>query len=83
MKVKVLFFGATADAVGKREIDFEPSEGAKVEDVFNEILNAFPGLRNNFDKSSLLLALNQEYANGGEIVRSGDEIAVFTPVSGG
>lgn len=82
MKVKVLFFGATAEAVGEREIEFGVDEGVKSEQAFAKVLDAFPNLKMRFG-NSLLFSLNQEYANGGEIVRGGDEIAVFTAVSGG
>lgn len=81
MKVKVLFFGATAEAAGRRETEFEFGENVKAETAFTEILDAYPGLR-NFDKS-LLFALNQEYSDGDEIIKNGDELAVFTAVSGG
>lgn len=82
MKVTVLFFGATADAVGERAIELELGENVKAEAAFTGILDSFPGLKKNFG-NSLLFALNQEYAKGDEIVRGGDELAVFTAVSGG
>jgi molybdopterin converting factor small subunit len=82
MTVKVLFFGATAEAVGEREVEFDLSENAKSEAAFAEVLNAFPALREKFG-NSLLYSVNQEYAKGGEQVRDGDELAVFTAVSGG
>lgn len=82
MKVKVLFFGATADAVGEREIEFGLGESQKAEQVFGEILDAFPNLKKHF-AGSLLFSLNQEYPKGDETVRDGDELAVFTAVSGG
>lgn len=81
MKVNVLFFGATADAVGKREIEFETQESERAENVFGEILESFPHLK-NYGKS-LLFSVNQEYADGGETVNDGDELAIFTAVSGG
>jgi molybdopterin converting factor small subunit len=79
MKVSVLFFGATADEVGKREINLEFSDNAKASDAFGEIVNKFPQLANH----KLLFAVNQEYAGGDEIISDGDELAVFTAVSGG
>nr|MBN1229700.1 MoaD/ThiS family protein [Anaerolineae bacterium] len=33
--------------------------------------------------SSVLVAINHEYANGEQIVQDGDEIGLFPPVSGG
>ena len=79
MKVQVLFFGATADATGKREIEIDVENGAKADDVFGLVIANFPQL----EKHSLLFALNQEYSNGEEIVKNGDELAIFTAVSGG
>lgn len=82
IKVKVLFFGATAEAAGEREIEFQLSKNTKAETAFTEILDAFPNLKKSFGKS-LLFSLNQEYANGDEIIGNNDELAVFTAVSGG
>lgn len=79
MKVSVLFFGATADEAGTREINLEFGENVKADRVFAEIINKFPRLAHH----KLLFAVNQEYASGGEIIRDGDELAVFTAVSGG
>ncbi len=79
MKVQVLFFGATADAVGEREIEISLAERMKAEQALAEIVEQFPQLKSH----SLLFAVNQEYATGGEIIENGDELAVFTAVSGG
>ncbi len=79
MKVKVLFFGATADATGEREIEFEMTEYAKAGQAFIQITGKFPRLAEH----KLLFAVNQEYANGDELLENGDELAVFTAVSGG
>ena len=79
MKVQVLFFGATADAVGKREIEIDLTGETRAGDAFREIVRDYPQLENH----SLLFAVNQEYASVDEIIRNGDELAVFTHVSGG
>ena len=79
MKVQVLFFGATADAVGKSEIEFDLADSTSAENALKKIVGEYPRLENH----SLLFAVNQEYASGAEIIRNGDELAVFTHVSGG
>ncbi len=81
MKVNVLFFGATSEATGQKEIEFETSADERAEKVFGAILDSFPKLK-DYGKS-LLFSVNQEYSDGGELVRDGDELAIFTPVSGG
>lgn len=79
MKVSVLFFGATADEAGTREIEIDLADNAKAEEVFSEIVSKYPRLAQH----KLLFAVNQEYAGGGETIKDGDELAVFTAVSGG
>ncbi len=77
MKVQVLFFGATAEAVGEREIEIDLENETKAENAFRQILSHFPQLQ----KHTLLFAVNQEYSNGGETIRNGDELAILTAVS--
>ena len=79
MKVQVLFFGATADATGEREIELDFADATKSCDAFRRIVSQYPQL----ERHKLLFAVNQEYANGDEIIGDGDELAVFTAVSGG
>ncbi len=83
MKVKVLFFGATADSVGEREIEISFDENIKAENALEKIFTEFPNLAKNHNKKSLHFSVNQEYSNGDEIIKNGDELAVFTSVSGG
>jgi molybdopterin converting factor subunit 1 len=79
--VRVLFFGSARDAVGKEEIHLEIDSGSNAAQAFDQLLLAHPGL-GRFGKS-LLLAVNQEYAEPNREVHEGDELAVFPPVSGG
>ncbi len=79
MRVSVLFFGATADAVGERELEINFPAAAKAADAFGEIVKKFPQLA----RHKLLFAINQEYSKGDETIKNGDELAVFTAVSGG
>jgi molybdopterin converting factor subunit 1 len=79
MKVKALFFGQTAEIVGTRELEISLDKATKASEAFAEILEKYPQLKEN----KLLFAVNQEYSNGDETVKNGDELAIFTAVSGG
>jgi molybdopterin converting factor small subunit len=79
MKVQVLFFGATAEEIGKREIEFSFDGQTRAGEAFAAIIESFPQLR----RHSLLFAVNQEYSKGDETIKNGDELAIFTAVSGG
>ncbi|HEX2639117.1 MAG TPA: MoaD/ThiS family protein [Pyrinomonadaceae bacterium] len=79
MKLNVLFFGATAEAAGTRSMAVNVGPDATVQIVFDSILAERPKLASH----KLLFAVNREYSNGEEKVNDGDEIAIFTAVSGG
>jgi sulfur-carrier protein len=79
MKVTVLFFGQTAEIAGKREVEMLFAESTAANVAFAKIVEQYPKLSEN----KLLFAVNQTYANGTEIINHGDELAVFTAVSGG
>ncbi|HKX83511.1 MAG TPA: MoaD/ThiS family protein [Pyrinomonadaceae bacterium] len=78
MTIKVLFFGATADVTGKREMLLETSAQSASAAV-NEIVEANPALL----RHKLLVAINENYIQGAETLNDGDVLAVFTAVSGG
>ena len=79
MSVQVLFFGATADITGQRRFEIELPLDAKAADVFEKLTLDFPSLA----KHRLHFSVNQQYATGNEILNDGDELAIFTAVSGG
>jgi molybdopterin converting factor small subunit len=79
MNVNVLFFGQTAEIVGLREVEMPLDESTTANVAFEKIVKTYPKLGEN----KLLFAVNQTYANGDEIIKNGDELAIFTAVSGG
>jgi len=79
MKVTVLFFGATAAAVGTNTVELNLDDRADTGQVFDKVLETFPELSSH----RLLFAVNQEYACSNTPLKAGDELAVFTAVSGG
>ncbi|HEX8709055.1 MAG TPA: molybdenum cofactor biosynthesis protein MoaE [Pyrinomonadaceae bacterium] len=82
IRVRVLFFGAARETAGRGEVELELRAPATAATAFEELLALYPELRQRFGRS-LLLAVNQEYARGESPVGTGDELAVFPPVSGG
>lgn len=81
INVRVLFFGAARDAAGLDETTLELPGATTCAGAFDHVLRTFPELQ-RFGKS-LLLAINEEYAQPGREVRDADELAIFPPVSGG
>jgi sulfur-carrier protein len=77
--VKILFFGATAEAAGAREENLDLSGMTTVGEALKTILNRHPRLSGH----KLLIAVNEEYVSPETFLNVGDELAVFTAVSGG
>jgi molybdopterin converting factor subunit 1 len=81
VRVRVLFFGAARDAVGHDELELRLEPRSNVTSAFKQLLAEYPAL-DRFG-SSLLFAVNQEYALPDREISDGDELAILPPVSGG
>jgi molybdopterin synthase sulfur carrier subunit len=81
MSIRVLFFASLADVVGNREIAVDASGFTDVKSIFDKFAGDYPALQTY--RSSVLFALNSEFARPAAEVKDGDEVAFFPPVSGG
>ncbi|CAN5468533.1 molybdopterin converting factor subunit 1 [soil metagenome] len=79
MSIQILFFGATADITGFRRQEVDVADGTAAAAVFDSVLNEHPRLA----AQKLHFSVNQQFATGNELLEDGDELAIFTPVSGG
>ena len=78
MTVTVLLFASYAEQVGKSSMTLELPEGTRVDEALSRIQAAAAG---RLPKP--MVAVNQSYAKGSDILRSGDELAIIPPVAGG
>ena len=76
---EILLFGATADAVGAHSLTRSASTELNASELVVQLKEEYPKLA----KHMLLVSINQEYAGGDDPIRDGDEVAIFTAVSGG
>jgi sulfur-carrier protein len=77
MSIKVRYFASLKESVGRSEDDLTITGLLTVKDIWN---------RANFDKplpGNILAAVNMEYVELDSIVKDGDEVAFFPPVTGG
>ena len=79
MLIRVLFFGATADAVGTRQTEVTVNDESSIAEVVDRLSLQYPQLSNR----KLLTAVNEEYRAPNVLLRDGDQLAIFTAVSGG
>ncbi len=79
MEVKIKTFGAARDMMGGKEVMID-IEGNDVAALRKALLGNYPSLEN---LRSLLIAVNQQYAEDSQSLNKTDEIALIPPVSGG
>jgi len=77
MVVQVKYFASLRDRLGRAEDQLAAAEGATVAHVWAALWPETPLPPNT------LTAVNMEYANLEQVVRDGDEVAFFPPVTGG
>lgn len=76
---KIKAFGITKEILGKKETVIE-ADVTTVEELKNHLYARYPKLAG---LKSLFIAVNHNYAEGGQALLDTDEIALIPPVSGG
>ena len=79
MRVRVLYFGVLKDVAGHSQVEMELKDGSSVA----ELLALHRGAGTAAVWDSIAVAVNQEYARVGDVLKDGDEVALLPPVSGG
>ena len=80
MTLRVLLFASYADAFDRDAVDVPLPDGATVGELVAR-LGGMPGGERLPPRP--LVAVNHAYADYGQPLRSGDEVAVIPPVAGG
>lgn len=81
MQVKVLYFSSLRDRAGLNAETIDLPAAASVADLKRRLAELHAGLAAAL--SSVLVAVNQEFAFAADSLADGDEVALFPPVSGG
>ena len=81
MKLNIKYFATLRDRAGTKAEVIELAEGATVKELKTAIEIAHPAIMPSLPTS--IVAVNREYALDGHVLRDGDEVALFPPVSGG
>lgn len=80
MQVRVLFFGVLKDVAGRSSEVLTLPDQATARDVIEHYEQRFSSLGT---LHSIAVSVNQQYAQPGDKLRAGDEVALLPPVSGG
>lgn len=77
MSIKVLYFASLKELFERSEEQLDIDGIRTVDDVWKLVSEG------KEVSQQVLYSVNQEYAQAGSLVKSGDEVAFFPPVTGG
>jgi molybdopterin converting factor subunit 1 len=80
MNIVLKSFGICREIIGSSEEQLQLDQKISVRTFLENLKNKYPELGN---LSSLLVAVNSEYADSEMILADNDEVALIPPVSGG
>lgn len=81
MRLTILFFATLRDKAKTKSTQLTLDDGITVADLKKELAIRFPEIASSLP--STIVSRNKEFANSDEVLKDGDEVAVFPPVSGG
>ncbi len=76
MKITVKYFASLREQMGKAEELLTLSESTPITEVWKNVSG-------ETSSDNILMAINMEYVKSDAIVKEGDEVAFFPPVTGG
>ena len=77
MSIKVRYFASLKERVGRSEQTVELAQPVTARELWSRCVPDVPV------QEHILVAINLDYAGWDSIVREGDEVAFFPPVTGG
>ena len=81
--IKVVFFAALREQLNCSELSLNSAELSTVADVKAQLASKDEKWQQVFANGALLSAVNHDMVNSEQIIKSGDEVAFFPPVTGG
>lgn len=80
MKINLRFFAYFQEIIGAKHNEIIIPEDSTLEALLTRLKKEFKFLKN---KDHLLVAVNGKYVDSSVLLKEGDEVALFPPVSGG
>ncbi|MFT7009610.1 MAG: molybdopterin synthase sulfur carrier subunit [Colwellia sp.] len=81
--IKIVFFAALREQLDCAELSIAADNAKTVDDIKQLLSAKNEQWQKPFTNTSLLSAVNHDMVDGTHLVKSGDEVAFFPPVTGG
>ncbi len=88
VRVRVKLFALYRELAGEREVELELPNGARVRDMLRALEDRFPKLRGRLterrgEQRNFILMRGGRWPDPDDMLKEGDEFALFPPVGGG
>lgn len=81
--IKIVFFAALREQLNCSELSLESTDFSTVADIKQHLASRNEQWQQVFANNALLSAVNHDMVNDEQVIKSGDEVAFFPPVTGG
>lgn len=81
--INIVFFAALREQLDCAELSVNANDAKTVDDIKQLLSDKNDLWQKTFANTSLLSAVNHDMVDGSHVVKSGDEVAFFPPVTGG
>jgi molybdopterin synthase sulfur carrier subunit len=81
--IKIVFFAALREQLDCAELSISADDVKTVADIKLLLSAKNEQWQQTFSNASLLSAVNHDMVDGNQLVKAGDEVAFFPPVTGG
>jgi molybdopterin synthase sulfur carrier subunit len=80
MNITVKYFASLREHLGKSEETLTLSDEISIAEVWQNVSGSISG---DIESENILMTINMEYVKSDALVKAGDEVAFFPPVTGG
>jgi molybdopterin synthase sulfur carrier subunit len=81
--IRIIFFAGLREALGKSQIEMPIAASLSLEQLRTAIIKQYPAWEMELTRKNILMSVNQQFAGLESVVKTGDEVAFFPPVTGG
>jgi len=83
MSIRVLYFARFREALGCASETLQLDQSCRLSEFKADLMNRGPKWQETLGMGNVLIAVNQELVQQDVLLKPGDELAFFPPVTGG
>lgn len=81
--INVLFFASLKDQLNAERLELSATQNSDVKSLLTNLKDRGADWEKALSSNALMIAVNQTMSDENQVLKSGDEVAFFPPVTGG